>query len=82
MAQRHALADARVLFTITAGALAMPLIPFVIASTIGRGARFFLVAALLSWGGPRMEERLRDYMERLGWLMVALAVGLYIVLKM
>ena len=69
-------------FTITAGALAMPLIPFVIASTIGRGARFFLVAALLSWGGPRMEERLRDYMERLGWLMVALAVGLYIVLKM
>ena len=68
-------------FTITAGALAMPLLPFLIASTIGRGARFFLVAALLSWGGPRMESMLRGYVERLGWVMVALAVGAYIALK-
>ncbi|MBL1294381.1 MAG: DedA family protein, partial [Thiotrichales bacterium] len=32
------------LFTISAGVLAMSFLPFVIASLIGRGARFFLVA--------------------------------------
>ncbi len=44
-------------FTITAGVIAMALAPFVLASIIGRGARFFLVAALMAWGGEKMERR-------------------------
>lgn len=40
-------------FTITAGVMAMALLPFVIASAIGRSGRFFLVAALMVWGGER-----------------------------
>ncbi|MBF0219614.1 MAG: DedA family protein, partial [Gammaproteobacteria bacterium] len=47
------------LFTISAGVLSMSLIPFTIASIIGRGARFYLVAATIRWGGPRMEPTLR-----------------------
>ena len=42
-------------FTIAAGALAMSLPGFILASFLGRGARFFLVAGLMARGGPRME---------------------------
>lgn len=61
-------------FTIAAGAMAVMLLPFVLASLIGRGARFFLVAGLLAWGGPRLEPWLRRYMERIGWLSVLLLI--------
>ncbi|HEB94925.1 MAG TPA: DedA family protein [Sedimenticola thiotaurini] len=68
-------------FTITAGVISMALLPFVIASLFGRGLRFFLVASLMAWGGERMEQRLKLYIDRIGWIMVvlllvvALAVG-------
>jgi membrane protein YqaA with SNARE-associated domain len=61
-------------FTIAAGALSMALLPFVAASLIGRGARFFLVAGLMAWGGARMEAVLHAYIDRLGWATVALVV--------
>lgn len=66
------------LFTITAGALAMPLFPFVLTSLIGRGARFFLVAGLIAWGGERLESTIHRYVEWLGWAVVAIVgVGLF-----
>jgi membrane protein YqaA with SNARE-associated domain len=68
-------------FTISAGAAAMSLWPFVIASLIGRGARFFLVSGLMRWGGERMEKNLRRHVELLGWITVAAAVVLYLVLR-
>lgn len=61
-------------FTIAAGALSMALLPFVLASVIGRGLRFFLVAGLMAWGGAKMEEALHRYIDRLGWATVALVV--------
>lgn len=61
-------------FTIAAGALQMLFIPFVLASLIGRGARFFLVAMLLAAGGEKLESKLRQYMDLLGWLVVGLVV--------
>lgn len=69
------------IFTIAAGALVMPLAPFVLASLVGRGARFYLVAGLLRWGGPRVELLLRRYVEILGWLFVALLVVAYLLLR-
>ncbi|MCG5536101.1 YqaA family protein [Ectothiorhodospira mobilis] len=60
------------LFTLTAGAMAMPLAPFVLASFLGRGARFFAVALIIAALGPRIEPRLRPYMEWIGWSTVAL----------
>lgn len=66
------------LFTVTAGALAMPLLPFVLTSLVGRGARFFLVAGLVAWGGPRLQETIHKYVEWLGWLAVAIVgVGIW-----
>ncbi|MBM4180934.1 MAG: DedA family protein [Betaproteobacteria bacterium] len=62
-------------FTIAAGALSMALAPFVLASIVGRGLRFYLVAGLMAWGGARMEAVLHRYVDRLGWATVAL-VGL------
>jgi membrane protein YqaA with SNARE-associated domain len=61
-------------FTIAAGTLAMGLPVFVAGSVLGRGGRFFLVAGLMAWGGPAMEEKLRLYVEWLGWLVIVLAV--------
>ena len=61
-------------FTIAAGALSMALLPFTLASLIGRGSRFFLVAGLMKWGGARMESALHRYVDRLGWATVALVV--------
>jgi membrane protein YqaA with SNARE-associated domain len=60
------------LFTLSAGALSLAFLPFVLASAIGRGARFFLVAALVSWLGPRVEPVVRRYIEWLGWATVVL----------
>ncbi|WP_101925401.1 MULTISPECIES: YqaA family protein [Luteimonas] len=61
-------------FTIASGSLGVGLLPFLAGSLFGRGARFFLVAGLMAWGGPRVEPVLRRYIEWLGWWMVALVV--------
>lgn len=68
-------------FTISAGTVGMVFLPFVIASLIGRGARFFLVAGLIRWGGVRMDQLMRSYIDRLGWALVALAIVVYLVLN-
>jgi membrane protein YqaA with SNARE-associated domain len=65
-------------FTIAAGVLSMALLPFTIASVIGRGGRFFLVAALMAWGGERMEATLRTYVDRIGWFMLLLIAAVVV----
>ncbi len=62
------------LFTLMAGASSMALLPFVVASFIGRGARFYLVAGLMKWGGARMEAKIRQWVDWLGWGFVVLLV--------
>jgi membrane protein YqaA with SNARE-associated domain len=68
-------------FTITAGVISMALLPFLVASMVGRGARFFLVAALMHWGGEEMEGTLRKYIDRIGWAMVILVVIAILIIK-
>jgi len=65
------------LFTISAGLVGMPLLPFIVASVVGRGARFFLVAGLIYWGGASLESFIRRYADRIGWGMVVLLVVIY-----
>lgn len=69
-------------FTIAAGALNMLLPVFIVASLIGRGSRFFLVSGMLLWGGESMQNKLRTHIEKIGWLLVALLVSFYLVLRM
>ncbi|MCG6969023.1 MAG: DedA family protein [Gammaproteobacteria bacterium] len=66
------------LFTIAAGVVSMSFPPFMLASFVGRGARFFIVAGLMVWGGSRMESMLRQNVDRLGWAVVVV-VGVVIV---
>ncbi|MFU8896983.1 MAG: YqaA family protein [Gammaproteobacteria bacterium] len=68
-------------FTIAAGALAMFVPVFVLASLVGRGGRFFLVAGLIRWGGAPMEARLRRHVEFLGWLFVGLLLLAWLFLQ-
>lgn len=60
------------IFTISAGALHLAFIPFMLASLIGRGARFYLVALLLARFGPSIEPKLLMYIEKIGWAIVGL----------
>ncbi|MEW9798463.1 YqaA family protein [Alteromonas sp. CYL-A6] len=69
------------LFTLSAGFLNMAFVPFLVASVVGRGTRFFLVAGLMKMGGAAMEEKLRQYIEWLGWAVVLLAVAAYLILR-
>ena len=62
-------------FTIAAGALSMAILPFTLASLVGRGMRFFLVAGLMAWGGARMESLMHRYVDRVGWATVALVAA-------
>jgi len=66
------------LFTISAGALSMALMPFVLAAIVGRSAHFFLVSLLMAWAGPKMEPVVKKYIEWLGWATVFLiAIFIY-----
>ena len=68
------------IFTIAAGVLNLALLPFLFASIIGRGVRFFLLAWCLAKFGPSIEARLIRYIEVVGWAVVAallLAIVIY-----
>ena len=67
------------LFTITAGILSMALVPFLLFSLVGRGARFFLIAALIFWGGEPLERVIRKYIDLLGWVVLVVLILLYFV---
>ena len=69
------------IFTVSAGFLSMALLPFILASAISRGLRFYLVAGLMYWGGEKMEQKLRQYIDRLGWGTVVLAVIAFLVIR-
>ncbi len=69
------------LITITSGVVGMALIPFIIASIVGRASRFYLVAGLIYLGGEKMEANLRKHIDTIGWLMVVLIVIAYFVLR-
>ncbi len=64
-------------FTIAAGVAVLNLPAFILASFIGRAARFFLVAGLIKLAGQQFEDTLSRYVERIGWVTV-LAVGVVI----
>ena len=66
-------------FTVSAGALHMAILPFILASAVGRSARFFLVAGLIYWGGEAMEKKLRQTIDLLGWSVVAILVVAYLI---
>lgn len=61
-------------FTIAAGAAQMALVPFVLGSVVGRGLRFFLVAALVRFGGAPIEQHIRRYIDVIGWAVLLVVI--------
>ncbi len=70
------------LFTVTAGMLHMLFLPFVFASMVARGLRFFLVSGLLVLFGERLEKQIRRWIDWLGWLVVLAIITGYFFVKM
>jgi membrane protein YqaA with SNARE-associated domain len=50
-------------FTIAAGAFQVPFVTLVLASSLSRPARFYLVAAMFFWFGPRIKPIIDRYLE-------------------
>lgn len=69
-------------FTITGGVFAISFPIFIVASTISRAARFFLVAALMSQYGPSIKPFIDKYFNLLSILFLLLLVGSFAVLKL
>lgn len=63
------------LITVTGGAFGISLVPFVVASIVGRGGRFFLVAGLVRLFGAKVQPFIEKYFNWLALLFVALAAG-------
>lgn len=66
------------IFTVTAGLLSMPFLPFVLASAIGRGGRFYLVAMLLRYLGGKIEPIIYKFIDLLGWVVLFLLIVAYL----
>jgi membrane protein YqaA with SNARE-associated domain len=67
--------------TIASGFVKMDIIPFVLISTFGRAARFFLVGTLFYFFGPPMKAYIEKYFDKLALAFVALLVGGFVALK-
>ncbi len=69
------------IFTISSGVMGLALMPFIVASIVGRGIQFYLITLVLWWGGERLEESLKRWMEWIGWGLIGLAVVAYLYLR-
>ena len=68
-------------FTISAGVVGMPFLAFIGGLLVGRGGRFFLVAALIRLGGESFASKMRKYVDLIGWITLALALIVFVILK-
>lgn len=68
------------IFSIGAGAAHMIFWPFILASLVSRSVRFFLVTAIIYYGGSRLYRGLYRYIEYFGWLILSL-IGIFCVVR-
>ncbi len=67
-------------FTLAAGAVSIPLVPFILASLLGRGLRFFLIASLLYFFGQPVREFIEKHFEKLTLTITLLLIsGFYLI---
>jgi membrane protein YqaA with SNARE-associated domain len=68
-------------FTISAGAFNINFPVFIIASTISRSARFFLVGSLIYIFGPRIQTFIDKYFNILAVAFTVLLVAGFVIIK-
>jgi len=69
-------------FTIASGVFSMNLLGFSMVSFFGRGLRFFIVAGLLYWFGPKIREVIDRYFNMLSFAFLVLLIVGFAVLKL
>ncbi|MBF0187572.1 MAG: DedA family protein [Magnetococcales bacterium] len=69
------------LFTITAGAMHSDFGVFILTSLLARGARFFLVAGLLKWGGDRLRNLVEEHLNLLVTVLTVMVILGFVVIK-
>ena len=67
--------------TISAGVAQISFVGFIIASTVSRSARFFMVAGLFAKFGPTIKPFIEKYFNWLCLLFMVLLIGGFLVLK-
>ena len=67
--------------TISAGAAKINFIGFLIASTVSRSARFFIVAGLVGWKGEKIRPFIEKYFNWLSLAFAVLLIGGFLVIK-
>ncbi len=67
--------------TIVSGAASMDLIEFILISSIGRAARFFLVGGMIYIYGPQIKNFIEKYFDKLSIIFLILLVGGFIAVK-
>ena len=67
--------------TIAAGATSMPLLPFLVASVLGRAGRFFLVAGILRVFGQPVRRVLEKHFDLAALAFFLLLVGGFLVVR-
>lgn len=68
--------------TISAGVAEISFLGFLIASTVSRSARFFLVAGLIGWKGEQIKPLIEKYFNWLSLAFVILLIGGFFVIKL
>lgn len=68
--------------TIASGATGLDVVVFTIASAIGRGLRFFIVAALLWQFGPAIRDFIERYLGPLTFAFFAILLGAFAALRL
>ena len=69
------------IFTISSGAFNMPINIFILASTVSRSARFFIVAILIFKYGDKIKDFIDRYFNYLSVLIVIILFGSYFFIK-
>jgi membrane protein YqaA with SNARE-associated domain len=67
--------------TISAGVAGINFFGFLIASTVSRSARFFLVAGLMGWKGEKIRPFIEKYFNWFSLAFAALLIGGFLVIK-
>jgi len=68
-------------FTITAGAINADFMEFMVASILGRSARFFAVSALIFYFGERIKSFIDRYFNLMSIIFAFLLIGGFVVIK-
>ncbi len=69
------------IFTIAAGVCELSLFTLLAASVVGRGMRFYLVAALMFFFGPTVKHWIEKYFDILAIVFTVLLIGGFVLVK-